>query len=297
MSYFDSLVEAKDQLVEELLRRGIEKRYLAFGGAGEPPVRRPTVPTDARSEFLANRAMGDWAEGLLAEAMEAARRDWKVVHYGSSERIAAGDPGFRDFYLQGLEEVRIHGKRPDLLVLPAQRNVPADTGDLGHEEAQQLAHDALAAVEVRSSKHEALTYVRVRRRQQQDGKRGIRMAPSFTVKVEDLRIVYRWIERTRVPQSYCQVFFDVVYCMNFLDIFREIASGKRYTIDRPKKSQEKATIMVPITLGREVGQFTKPPTYEAAVRVTRLGRHDAYVVPKGGELTLDGEALREVLIP
>lgn len=72
MTYFEKLECAKDEVVRVLESKGIEPGYLNFGGAGEALARRPTVPTDARSEFLANRAMGDWAESVLAGAIRAA---------------------------------------------------------------------------------------------------------------------------------------------------------------------------------------------------------------------------------
>ena len=95
------------------------------------------------------------------------------------------------------------------------------------------------------------------------------------MKVEDLVIVYRWLERYGVPQSYCQVFFDSVFAINFLQIFEFIASGTGFTIDTPAKSQEKATIMVPITCGSQIGRTTSLPTFAAEQKVTNLGRHDA----------------------
>lgn len=55
--YFERLRETLDGVVEHLTAKGIQPRHLAFGGEGEVPARKPTVPTDARSEFLANRAM------------------------------------------------------------------------------------------------------------------------------------------------------------------------------------------------------------------------------------------------
>jgi hypothetical protein len=83
------------------------------------------------------------------------------------------------------------------------------------------------------------------------------------VKVEDLVIVYRWLERHCVPQSYCQVFFDSVFAVNFLDIFSTIGSGRSFTIETPEKSQEKATIMIPITSGTQIGRATAIPTFAA----------------------------------
>jgi len=283
-------------VVEKLREKGIHERHLAFGGEGQPPARKPTVPTDARSEFLANRAMGDWAERMLSAALVHALPEWKVVLYGSTDRIAAGHPEFKARYLAGIEETRRFGKRPDLLLFPAGAAADADVSERSRADTESLVKQAAAAVEVRSSKFDALTYMAVRKRQRDAGKKTGRETPSFTVKVEDLVIVYRWLERHRVPQSYCQVFFDSVFAINFFDIFATIGSGSGFTIETPEKSQEKATIMIPITSGVQIGRATAIPTFAAEHRVTELGRHDAYVVPQGGGFELDPAVTRKVFL-
>jgi hypothetical protein len=295
-SYFPRLKNTLEGVVENLRTKGIDERHLAFGGEGHPPTRKPTVPTDARSEFLANRAMGDWAERMLSAALLHALPEWKVVQYGSTDRIAAGHPEFKARYLAGLEETRLFGKRPDLLLFAAGASVEADVSGRGHANSEPLVNQAVAAIEVRSSKFEALTYIAVRKRQRETGKAAGRETPNFTVKVEDLVVVYRWLERHRLPQSYCQVFFDSVFAINFLDIFATIGSGRGFTIEAPAKSQEKATIMIPITSGTQIGRATAMPTFAAELRITQLGRHDAYVVPQGGGFELDAVATRKVLL-
>lgn len=292
---FDRLKQTVAPLMRNLQSDGIAPRHLVFGGPGETPNRKPTVPTDARSEFLANRAMGDWAERMLSAAITAASQEWRIVQYGNTDRIAAGHPEFRQRYLNGLEETRLYGKRPDLLLLHKDADVPADVSEWEHVRAEQITRKAVGAIEVRSSKFEALTYMRVRREQKEAGKKSGRDTPSFTVKVEDLKIVYRWLERYRVPQIYAQVFFDSVFAINFLDIFSIVAGGEDYGIEKPNKSQEKATIMIPITYGRQIGRATSLPQFAAEHKVTALGRHDVYVVPQGGGFDLDAAALKNVL--
>jgi hypothetical protein len=293
---FARLKNTLEGVVENLRVKGIVERHLAFGGEGQPPSRKPTVPTDARSEFRANRAMGDWAERMLSAALVRALPEWKVVQYGSTDRIAAGHPEFKTRYLAGLEETRQFGKRPDLLLFAAGAAVEADVSERSHAGTESLVKQAVAAIEVRSSKFEALTYMALRKRQRAAGKSTGRKTPSFTVKVEDLVIVYRWLEWHHVPESYCQVFFDSVFAINFLDIFATIGSGSGFTIEKPEKSQEKATIMIPITSGTQIGRATAIPTFAAEHRVTELGRHDAYVVPQGGGFELDAIATRKVLL-
>ncbi|MCX6902118.1 MAG: AccI family restriction endonuclease [Verrucomicrobia bacterium] len=295
-SYFARLNNTLGGVVENLRAKGIVERHLAFGGEGQPPSRKPTVPTDARSEFLANRAMGDWAERRLSAAFGRALPEWMIVQYGSTDRIAAGHPEFKTRYLTGIEETRQFGKRPDLLLFPAGAVMEIDVSERSYADTESLVEKAVAAIEVRSSKFEALTYIAVRKRQRDAGKSTGRETPSFTVKVEDLVIVYRWLERHRVPQSYCQVFFDSVFAINFLDIFATIGSSSGFTIETPKKSQEKATIMIPITRGTQIGRATAIPTFASEHRVTELGRHDAYVVPQGGGFELDAAATRKVLL-
>lgn len=294
-NYFTRLKATLSGVVSNLQQRGIEDRHLTFGGEGPPRSRKPSVPTDARSEFLANRAMGDWAERSLGEALARALEDLKVVQYGNTDRIAAGHPEFKSRYLAGLEETRLYGKRPDLLLFPRTVSVKEDLSALGHKETCPLVKQAVAAVEVRSSKYEALRYMLVRKEQKEAGQAGGRDTPSFTVKVEDLVIVYRWIEACRKPQTYCQVFFDSVFAINFLDIFSHIASAERLLIEKPEKSQEKATIMIPIILGTQIGRARSIPEFTAAHRVTKLGRHDAYVVPQGGGFVLDAGLTKKVL--
>lgn len=41
---------------------------------------------------------------------------------------------------------------------------------------------------------------------------------SITPKVEDLQVVYRWIQKYNVPHFYVQVFFDRIYGISFEEI-------------------------------------------------------------------------------
>jgi hypothetical protein len=240
--------------------------------------------------------MGDWAEDMLSSALARTLPEWAVVRYGNTDRIAAGHPEFKTRYLAGLDGTRVFGKRPDLLLFPTALSVDRDLSEHSYLQTEPIVNQALAAIEVRSSKFEALKYMKVRQEQREAGLASGRDAPSFTVKVEDLIIVYRWLERHRVPQSYCQVFFDSVFAINFLAIFTMIGSGSGYSIEAPAKSQEKATIMIPITKGTQIGTATSLPSFTAEQRVTKLGRHDAFVVPTGGGFLLDAAAVRQVLL-
>jgi hypothetical protein len=292
--YFKAIESLKAAVITSLKLKDAPENLLQFGGPGAKSAKTPRVPTDARSEFLANRAMGDWAEDLLATGLRAALPDCKVCHYGDSDRIPAGAPGFKEFYIERLEDVRIHGKRPDLLVFPKAIEAERDLASIRTDKLTDLVKNSLMSIEVRSSKFEALHYMRVKAERRKSSVISDKDVPSFTVKIEDLRIVYRWIEQHGIQQMYCQVFFDSVFAINFLEIMRIIASRSGYRLEKPDKSQGKNTIMIPVTSGHRIDTSSTVPDFRVERKRTELGRHDAYVVPTGGSTTIDAAAFRGV---
>lgn len=229
LCYFDSLEVAALRVKEVLLSKGVAASKLSFGGIGEIPTKRPYVPVDANSNFLGNRALGDWAESTLSNLIDDGIEGFVPAQYGDSNEIAAGDDGFKEYYLGQLEATRVFGKRPDLLVY-RRDSCPARGifSGVSVSESEEISKSASVAVEVRSSKFKALKYMRVRADEKLAGKKVDRDCPSFTVKVEDLIIVYRWMERFQVPQIYAQVFLDSIFAINFLDIFEIIGSGSDF---------------------------------------------------------------------
>jgi hypothetical protein len=290
--YSELLKEAISAAARALEKQKIDARYLQFGGVGEQPVKKIRVPTDAFSEFLANRAMGDCAENVLASGIREACAECRVVPYGDADQLAAGEPDFPDFFRGRSEAVRLYGKRPDLLIVPSNFACPDDLSTLSYLDSERFARGAVAAIEVRSSKFEVFKYMAARAGSTEKGRKE---TLSFTVKVEDLQIVYRWLERHPIPQLYCQVFFDAAFGISVVDILRIIAAEpKAYIIERDAANQLKTTIKIPVTLGRQIGVIQQPD-FRAEHRVTRLGRHDAYVVPIGGRAQIDAQAFSAVI--
>ncbi|MCX6875680.1 MAG: AccI family restriction endonuclease [Verrucomicrobia bacterium] len=296
--YFEKLKQAAGRVTQVLAGKGVAAGRLCFGGEGVPLSQKPRIPVDANSNFLGNRAMGDWAESVLKDLLLGSPSGFHPIHYGDSNQIAAGDAGFKDYYLGELEATRVFGKRPDLLLYPPGTALSGNEfKGMSVAETEAIAHEAIAAIEVRSSKFKALQYMRAREAEREAGAKVDRSCPSFTVKVEDLIIVYRWMERFQVPECYAQVFFDSIFGINFLQVFEIIGSGSGFTIEKPRQSQEKATIMIPITCGRHFASCSETPDFRTEIRETRLGRVDAFVSPVSGKFVLDPGALNEVLFP
>lgn len=292
MSWFDDVRNAASAAAEMLADRGWP---VTFGGAdnADAPIK---IPQPARSEFLENRAQGDWAEVLLARAIGNA--GLAVTHYGASDDIQSDEVGFAEFFKAQIRDVRAFGKRPDLLVSTAAASWPASVSQLLAEQRDPFVAQAQASIEVRSSRYKALRYIAAKQQRKADGAKNVgQMAPNFTVKVEDLVILYRWIERHQLPQAYVQVFFDSAFALNVRSIFELIAQWPAgLKLEKPTKSQGKPTIFIPITFGEQVGDMLQPPTFSAGVKETPLGQINAYVMPKGGELRLERERFLRVVL-
>jgi type II restriction enzyme len=111
-------------------------------------------PTLANSEFLTNKEQGDWAEQIVFTAVNENSSDHCAVKYGRSESLAAGDPGFDEFYRTYQDELNNIGKRPDLLIF---RRSDIDMHNVDLDDGQTVA-SAIAAIEVRSSSFLANRY-------------------------------------------------------------------------------------------------------------------------------------------
>ena len=116
---------------------------------------RGRVPTLASSEFLTNKEQGDWAENIIHSAINDNSAEFCAVRYGRDESLAAGDPGFAEFYEAYREELNAIGKKPDILIFKRTDVPDGQEFDLNDEGA---VSKAVAAIEVRSSSFRSLKY-------------------------------------------------------------------------------------------------------------------------------------------
>lgn len=260
------------------------------------PHVRGRRPGDANSEFLNNKAMGDWAEELVRDELKRVLTNHRAVKYGNADDIVAGDAGFAEHYTAYQDELSESGKRPDILIIPSELTDSSWHNDISGARLStlgQITPRAVAGVEVRSSRFYALEYARVRGA---EGRRGARVSQSFTPKLEDLRLVKRWVDTYGVPHYYFQVFFDIVYGISFEEVLLILARHpSAYEIERNRRNQDKPTIHIPVTRGIELARFTDEPYLEPIRRTTRLGRVDMYLRPAGGRAPIDPSQLARLI--
>lgn len=115
---------------------------------------------------------------------------------------------------------------------------------------------------------------------------------SITPKVEDLKVVRKWIMTYNVPHFYVQVFFDKVYGVSFKQILELISNpdmeDKKFFVEQDRKNQNKTTIKIPSQDG--VCLVTKAltePTHQSIRKELNKGRLLFYVKFEGGEACLD----------
>lgn len=296
VTYKEEVDSLARRAADTLVRRGVPRAAVDF----DAPHRRGRRPGDARSEFLGNRAMGDWAEQMVQTGLNDLNMGVRFIKYGNADDIVAGDPDFCKFYDVYQEELASTGKRPDLLMIDQKDVDPMWEDDVSLQPASRLAEitaKAEAAIEVRSSKFMALKYAEQREQQvREHPKAKVRLCQSFTPKLEDLGVVKRWIGSFGVLHYYLQVFFDCAYIISLVNILTIIADRpESYDVEKNRNNQEKPTIHIPVSEGTKIAVFRELPEFRAEVRETNLHRLDAYVVPVGGLIHIDATAFRKAL--
>lgn len=114
---------------------------------------------------------------------------------------------------------------------------------------------------------------------------------SITPKVEDLKVVHKWIETYNVPHFYAQVFFDKVYGISFEQILKLIADpnleSEKYFIEQDTKNQNKTTIKIPSQNALCIAQSIKEPEHYSIRKELGKGRLLFYVGFDGGKVLID----------
>jgi len=122
---------------------------------------------------------------------------------------------------------------------------------------------------------------------------------SITPKVEDIKVVYKWIETFNIPHFYFQVFFDKVYGISFEQILQIISNpdndGVIFSVESDTKNQNKTTIKIKSKEGIEIASKVDEPNHESVRKEMDRGRLLFYVTFKGGTAYLDIDNLTNIL--
>ena len=122
---------------------------------------------------------------------------------------------------------------------------------------------------------------------------------SITPKVEDIKVVYKWIETFNVPHFYFQVFFDKAYGISFEQILEIISNsnneGTIFSVEKDTGNQNKTTIKIKSKSGIPIASKVDEPIHESVRKEMDRGRLLFYVTFKGGTAYLDIDNLRKIL--
>jgi hypothetical protein len=287
-TYKNYILQMYDAAIEKLVRSGISRDIVDYRLKYKASkYKTPRAPTSAHSNFLINRQVGDWTEGLLRTSFNQQFKDFKAIKYGAGGNLVAGDDGFRDMFQDYHAELKAIGKRPDLLIFDKKTsdilNLPDDISEVESTHLTDIAKKAIAGLEVRSSKYLAAQYRRVKQKEQ-----------SFTPKLEDIPILTHWIAEHWVPCFYIQIFFDEIHMISFEKILQIIQnSGDKY-IDQKERNQMKKTFYLPVTEGLHIGQIVYAPVWKADTKCTADGRIIPYAIPEDGRMEIRKDLIQSL---
>lgn len=122
---------------------------------------------------------------------------------------------------------------------------------------------------------------------------------SITPKVEDLKVVYKWIETFEVPHFYFQVFFDKIYGISFEHILEIISDSEKesdvFSVEKDTKNQNKTTIKINSKTGTLIASKIEEPNHKSIRKEMGRGRLLFYVTFEGGTAYLDLNNLMSIL--
>lgn len=122
---------------------------------------------------------------------------------------------------------------------------------------------------------------------------------SITPKVEDLKVVYKWIENYNVPHYYFQVFFDKIYAISFENILQTVSDsqneGSVFSVESDTKNQNKTTIKIRSTYGTQIASKVDEPTHESVRKEMDRGRLLFYIKFHGGTAYLNIDNFKQIL--
>lgn len=330
------------------------------------------APTQASSNFITNKEQGDWAENLIARAINEISKNHVAVKYGKSDDLVAGEEGFDVFYKEFQNELGTIGKRPDLLILKKSdfdAQLGYDISHIPHDRITDYVKKAIAGIEVRSSaflidrydevmqkrtEQATIAALRIRdeiltdhidvlscasRESYIDLLKGITVKTlsitdfkvpgwranerlirlnglfrelkaaireiqkrdylSITPKVEDIKVIHKWIETFNVPHLFFQVFFDKIYGISFEQILTIISNadndGVIFSIESDVKNQNKTTIKIDSKTGITIASKVDEPEHRSVRKEMDRGRLLFYVTFNGGTAYLDIDNLANIL--
>jgi len=122
---------------------------------------------------------------------------------------------------------------------------------------------------------------------------------SITPKVEDIKVVYKWVEEFNIPHYYFQVFFDKVYGISFEQILTIITNPDNedviFSVEAYTKNQNKTTIKINSRSGIQIAKKVDEPNHESVRKEMQRGQLLFYVTFKGGTAYLDVSSLCSIL--
>ena len=251
-------------------------------------------PTMASSDFLTNKEQGDWAEQIVLNAVNTHSTEYCAVQYGRSDNLAAGDPGFAEFYSEYQDELNSIGKKPDILIF--RRSDAPDTDRLDIDD--DIVRKAIAAIEVRSSSFLANKYASFMNDRTQEAEE-----ECSRIQNELIREPLSSLLLEKSPELHCMIKYATVNTFHELDFRARSWSSSAGLI---RLSEQLKNLKAQIKILHKRDHLSITPKLEDLALVNRWIQHfdvkhfylqvffdKAYVIPFKDILTISSDPKNE----
>ncbi len=118
---------------------------------------------------------------------------------------------------------------------------------------------------------------------------------SFTVKVEDIIAIDRWINNYGVRHFFVQVMFDKIFMISFKRVLQIILDKSDYEITKDLRNQFKTTIKIPLPKGKEIGTIKSLPQLEGEYKLLPSGRIMYFIKFLGGTAEINTDTVIDII--
>lgn len=118
---------------------------------------------------------------------------------------------------------------------------------------------------------------------------------SFTVKVEDIIAIARWISNYGVHHFFVQVLFDKIFMISFRRVLQIIQDKSDYEIAKDLRNQFKTTIKIPLSKGKEIGTIKSLPLLKGEYKLLPRGRIMYFIKFSGGTAEMNTDTVLDIV--
>ena len=118
---------------------------------------------------------------------------------------------------------------------------------------------------------------------------------NFTVKVEDIISIKRWIDNYGVRHFFVQVMYDRIFMISFGRVLQIVSDEDDYEIAKDSRNQFKSTIKIPLARGYQIGIISELPELKVENKLLQGGRVIYPIRFRNGKAEVNTSTVAEII--